>query len=454
MTLPSWSILPFITLLGCIAVLPLIRPAARHWERNRSKLVISLALGLPVGLWVWFELDPHLVEHSMAEYGQFIVLLASLFVVSGGIFLDGDLPATPRNNTIFLALGAVLASFIGTTGAAMLLIRPLLNTNAERRNKTHTVVFAIFIVANCGGLLTPLGDPPLYVGLMRGVPFTWTFSLIGPWVLVNGLLLLTYYALDRRRYAAEAPQAIASDNLTVSPLALRGGLNCLWLALIIASVAFLGTLPWLRAAVQIGVAAASYFLTPKVIRFGRNEFSWRPIIEVAVLFLGIFLTMIPALALLQDEAHRLPLNEYTFFGLTGGLSAILDNTPTYLAFFGMGQALTVPGAVTVAGVPEIYLTAISLGAVTCGAVTYIGNGPNFMVKAVAEERGIEMPSFGGFIVWAVKYLIPILAAMVCLFISPLWPVRLAGGLLASFLAARPVVSIVRDRRQALGLPAA
>ncbi|MDR2253732.1 MAG: sodium:proton antiporter [Bifidobacteriaceae bacterium] len=446
MTLPAWSTLPFVVLLACIAVLPLIKRTAPLWEHNSFKLALSLALGVPVGLWMWFGRDPHLVTHSMAEYGQFIALLASLFVVTGGIYLAGDLRATPRNNTAMLALGALLASFVGTTGAAMLLVRPILNTNAERRHRAHTMVFAIIIVANCGGLLTPLGDPPLYVGLMRGVPFLWTFTLFGPWLFTNGLLLFTYYALDRLRYSQEPPEAIAADESAIQPLSIRGGFNAVWLAVIIASVALLGDWPWVKVAVQLAAAAASYLLTPRRIRFGDNEFTWRPIAEVAYLFAGIFLTMIPALEILRGEAHSLPLNEYTFFGFTGGLSAVLDNTPTYLAFFDMGQELTLAGSATVAGVPGLYLTAIALGAVTCGALTYIGNGPNFMVKAVAEERGVPMPSFGRYVLWTMNYLLPVLIALVCLFVSPLAPVRAVGVALTGAVAARPVFWLVKARR--------
>jgi Na+/H+ antiporter NhaD/arsenite permease-like protein len=438
--------LPFVALLGCIAVLPLIEATAKYWDRNWCKFAVSMLLGLPVGLWMWFGVDPHLVQHSMAEYGQFIVLLASLFVVTGGIFVAGDLKATPRNNTLLLGAGAILASFAGTTGAAMLLVRPILNTNAERKHKAHTMVFTILIVANCGGLLTPLGDPPLYVGLMRGVPFTWTFTLFLPWLFVNGLLLFTYYALDRRRYAEEPEQALAADQSAATPLSLRGAINIAWLAVIIASVAFLGDWPLLKVAVQIAAAGGSFLFTPRTIRFRDNEFTWSPIIEVAVLFAGIFLTMIPALEILRTEAHNLPLNEYTFFGFTGALSSVLDNTPTYLAFFDMGQQLTLSGATEIAQVPELYLTAISLGAVTCGAITDIGNGPNFMVKAIAEERGVTMPSFGRYVVWAAIYLVPILIALVCLFISPLWQVKLAGGVLTLGLMIRPAYWIARTRR--------
>jgi Na+/H+ antiporter NhaD/arsenite permease-like protein len=321
-----------------------------------------------------------------------------------------------------------------------------LTTNQQRVHRTHTVVFAIIVVANCGGLLTPLGDPPLYVGLMRGVPFAWTFSLFGPWLFVNAMVLFSYYALDKLKYAAEPAEALRADEAEATPLSLRGWSNIIWLALIIASVAFLGALPWVKVAVQVAAAAASQLLTPKSIRLGDNEFTWRPMVEVAVLFAGIFLTMIPALQILRQEAHRLPLNEYTFFGFTGTLSAVLDNTPTYLAFFDMGQTLEVAGVTSVAGVPEPYLSAIALGAVTCGALTYIGNGPNFMVKAVAEERGVVMPSFGAYVGWTASHLAPVLVALVCLFISPLAPVKAVGVAISLALAARAGRWLVKARR--------
>jgi Na+/H+ antiporter NhaD/arsenite permease-like protein len=436
---------PFVVLLAGIALLPMIPATAKAWERNTVKLALALGLGLPTAIGVWLVGGSHLVTHSMLEYIQFIALLASLFVVTGGIHLAGDIEATPRHNTIVLALGAVLASFIGTTGAAMLLARPLLNINRQREYRSHTMVFMIFIVANCGGLLTPLGDPPLYVGLMRGVPFSWTFSLFGPWLFVNALLLLTYYALERREHARESAFALAWDQQQKVPLRLHGGSNIVWLGVIIASVALLGDHLWLKVGVQLAVAAASYLLTNKQLRFVDNDFTWRPIIEVAVLFVGIFLTMIPALEFLRVHAWAMPLNQYTFFGFTGTLSAVLDNTPTYLAFFDMAGALTLPGP-TVAGVPELYLTAISLGAVTCGAITYIGNGPNFMIKAVAEERSVQMPSFGRYVVWALEFLVPVLVALVCLFISQLTLVRIVGAAIVAVVVALDLRLILRHRR--------
>lgn len=446
-----WSIIPFALLLASIAVLPLVPATERVWERNAVKLAVALALGLPIA--VWFTAAGHgdEVVHALIEYGQFIMLLLALFVVAGGIYLTGDIRATPRNNTIFLAVGGLFASFVGTTGAAMLLIRPLLNTNRERTHRAHTVIFTILIVANCGGLLTPLGDPPLFLGFLRGVPFEWTFSLWPQWAFVNGMLLLTYYALDRRQYAQEPASAIAFDDTEVTPIGVVGKINFAFFAMVIAGVAFVPSLdleaiaaghatwaawvPW-RELVFAVAAGGSYFFTSDEVRFHLNQFDWTPILEVAALFIGIFLTMIPALAYLAQIAPTLPLNEITLFVFTGGLSAVLDNAPTYATFFEMAAQL--PGEPRVAGVPEHYLTAISLGAVLCGAITYIGNGPNFMTKSVAEGVGVTMPSFGGYVRWTFVFLVPTLVAMVCLFLADGWW-RLAGALLALGLIVRAVV---------------
>ena len=449
MPVPWWSVLPFALMLACIAVLPLMHATERVWERNAVKLAASLILGLPIAVWFTLAGAGLEVVHALVEYVQFILLLLALFVVSGGIFLAGDIRATPRNNTVFLAVGALIASFIGTTGAAMLLIRPMLNTNKERAHRVHTVVFAIFIVANCGGLLTPLGDPPLFLGLLRGVPFTWTFGLWPHWLFVNGLLLLTYYALDRRAYARETDAAIAFDDTNVTPLGVLGKLNFVFLAGVIAAVAFLPSIdlhaieeghatftqlvPW-RELAFLAAAGLSFWLGDKRARFEFNQFSWTPILEVAALFVGIFLTMVPALNYLAQIAPTLPLNAVTFFVFTGGLSAVLDNAPTYATFFEMAAQL--PGEPRVAGVPEVYLVSISLGAVLCGAITYIGNGPNFMTKAVADAGGVRMPSFGGYVRWAFVYLVPVLAAMLLLFIADGWVWKAAGGALALGLAGR------------------
>ncbi|MCT1458496.1 sodium:proton antiporter [Aestuariimicrobium sp. p3-SID1156] len=449
MTIPAWGMIPFVVMLGCIAVLPLMKSTEHWWEKNTSKLGVALVLGIPVAIWIWLGEGSLPVAHALVEYAQFITLLGSLFVISGGIFLAGDLLAKPRNNLTFLAIGAVLASFIGTTGAAMLLIRPILNMNAERRHKVHTVVFAILVVANSGGLLTPLGDPPLFLGMLRGVPFTWTFHLFPEWLFTNVMLLITYFGLERRAYAREEEADIQHDIEMLRPLRVRGGQNLLLLGVVVLAVAFAPSInlevlhggshpigdwiPW-RELIMIGAATISYVATAKRTRFHDNEFTWDPILEVAALFIGIFLTMIPALKYLAQVAPKLPLNEITFFVFSGGLSSVLDNAPTYATFFEMAAQL--PGEPRVAGVPEAYLVAISLGAVFCGALTYIGNGPNFMVKSVAESRGVAMPSFGGYVVWTFQYMVPVLVAMVLIFIADAWLWHILGIVLALALALR------------------
>ncbi|MDY6049943.1 MAG: sodium:proton antiporter [Corynebacterium sp.] len=434
-TVPVWGIIPFVSMLLCIAIVPLVPALARFWERPRNQLIVSLVLGIPVVAWMLSLGDTPSVIASGIEYFQFIALLLCLFVVAGGIHLKGDMEATPRTNTLFLAIGGIIASFIGTTGAAMLLIRPILKTNEERKYVAHTVIFTIFVVANCGGLLTPLGDPPLFLGMLRGVPFTWTFHLFPEWLIGVVLLLATYYAIDRNLHAIESREAKRKDITEQEPVRLVGGVNFIFFAIIIIAVAVIpsvdataieeGTagafdwIPW-REIVMGFAAALSYFLGSREVRFDLNQFTWAPILEVAALFVGIFATMIPALEYLGQIAPSLPLNEVSFYWLTGGLSSFLDNAPTYATFFEIASQM--PGDPRVAGVPEHYLVAISLGAVLFGAMTYIGNGPNFMVKSVAESAGVTMPSFGGYIVQSVVYLLPVLV-IICTFSvarSPLW----------------------------------
>lgn len=462
MQLQWWSVLPFAAMLASIAVLPLIPATQRWWEKESSQLAVALVLGIPVAIWMWVAGGWQVVFASVVEYVQFICLLLALFVVSGGIFLKGDIEATPRNNTIFLAVGGVLASFVGTTGAAMLLIRPLLNTNAERRYRVHTVLFTIFVVANCGGLLTPLGDPPLFLGFLRGVPFTWTFHLAPQWAFVLAMLLVCYYALDRWYYAQEPATAVREDRADVEPLGLRGASNLIWFAVIIAAVALAPSVnaeaieaghasltDWLpvREVIMLAAAYCSYRFGDKRARFTDNQFEWAPILEVATLFIGIFLTMIPALHYLDEVAGSLPLNEVTFFLFTGTLSSVLDNAPTYATFFEMAGQITPADATgVVAGVLESYLVPISLGAVFCGAITYIGNGPNFMVKSVAEARGVAMPSFGGYVAKACMYLVPVLAAMVCLFIAPPVWAKVVGAAVTAALLGNAWRQVVMARR--------
>ena len=406
--LPVYTVAPFALLLVAIAVLPLWAP--HWWEPNRNKLVVSALLGLPI-LALYLRREPGALVGTAEEYVSFIVLLAGLYVISGGVLLRGDLAASPLTNTGFLAVGSMLASLVGTTGASMLLIRALLQTNRERTRVRHTVVFFIFAVSNVGGLLTPLGDPPLFLGYLRGVPFAWTLRLWPQWLTMVGALLAVYYVWDRAQYAREPAAAIRRDLAEREPLSLAGGLNVLWLAAVVAAVALLAA-P-LREAVIAGLAGLSLWQTPSEIRRA-NGFTAAPMAEVAVLFLGIFLTMLPALELLRAHGGALGVRQpWQFFWATGALSSFLDNAPTYLTFLALGQGLGLP--VEVAGVPDRVLAAIRTGAVAMGANTYIGNAPNFMVKSIAEEAGVRMPGFLGYMAYSAIVLLPLFAVVTLLF---------------------------------------
>lgn len=431
--LPFWSVIPFVLMLLCIAVLPLT--FEHWWEQNRNKFIIACILGIPVGSYfLFFEgaAGQHQVSHVMLEYLAFMFLLGSLYIISGGILVRGDLEATPTVNTGFLALGTVLASFMGTTGAAMLLIRPLLTTNQERKHKVHTVIFFTFLVANIGGSLTPLGDPPLFMGYLRGVPFTWTFSLIPAWAFTSVILLAIYFFFDRWRYKQETPKALTEDREQVEKLKVRGLINVPLLVGVVLSVAFgqqlnsigpnLSGMVGLREVVMGLLALASMLLTKKQDRKD-NEFTFAPIIEVAALFFGIFLTMIPAIVLLNARGGDLPVTApWHYFWATGSLSSFLDNTPTYIVFFELAAAkagLTSDGGslgMQMVAHHAHILTGISLGAVFMGAMTYIGNGPNFMVKAIADERGVKMPSFFGYMLWSCALLIPVFIVVTLVFL--------------------------------------
>ena len=412
MEIPVWALIPFVVMLLCIAIGPLV--AEHWWENNKNKLIVSLVLGVPTAIWLCLNGMSHDLMHQMIfDYVPFIILLTALFTVTGGIHLSGDIPAKPSVNTLFLGIGLILASIMGTTGAAMLLIRPLIETNKERKNKVHTILFFIAIVANCGGLLTPLGDPPLFLLYLKGAPFTWFLNLFVEWAFAGILLLVIYYFVDSYCYKQEKKEDLIKDFQRVKPLRLSGNINFLYLAAIVCAVAFInpGTIPamgeehapiymkLLREIVLIGIILASLFTTSKKVRED-NKYSWGPIIEVAVLFLGIFATMTPALLFLKEAAPNLGLTEsWQFYYCTGALSSFLDNAPTALAFHSVASGLpVVEGTTLVAGIPEILLKAISIGAVFFGAMTYIGNGPNFMVKAIAEENKIEMPSFFGYMI--------------------------------------------------------
>jgi Na+/H+ antiporter NhaD/arsenite permease-like protein len=446
--------------LACIAVFPLVPWTARFWSRPAVQLGVSLFFGLPMALYVWSLGDHAAVIHASIEYVQFMVLLGSLFVITGGVFLRGDIEATPAKNTALLGVGTLLASFVGTTGAAVLMIRPLLNVNRQRTHRVHTVVFAIFAIANCGGLLTPLGDPPLFLGMLRGVPFSWTMTLFPQWLFVNFLLLLTYWSLDCRAHALEPKRALIADAREIEPLRIEGKRNLLALLGVVLAVAWVPSLDvhalttgharWThlipyRELVMGGLAFAAYRFGDREVRFVRNEFRWHPILEVAALFAGIFLAMVPALKVVAQLAPSLPINAVTLFVFTGSLSAVLDNAPTYATFFELARQAG--GQPSVAGVRESYLAAVSMGAVFCGAITYIGNGPNFMVKAIADGAGVTTPSFGAYAgPWAFRYLVPILALMVCVFVAePIW--ANAIGVLGA--AAWAVWALRAARRPAL-----
>jgi Na+/H+ antiporter NhaD/arsenite permease-like protein len=449
---PLWTIIPFVLLLTAIATFPLIHFTEHWWESNLNRFIVAAGLGLLVLAYYAFiheaAIESHWPGHSVVEpteaafdlgfvkailgnailqeYVPFIVLLFSLYTIAGGIRISGDLLATPSVNAGIMAVGGVLASFIGTTGAAMLLVRLLLETNRERKHVAHTVVFFIFIVCNCGGCLLPIGDPPLFLGYLQGVSFTWTLSLWPEWLFVNGSLLVVYWCLDRfYHYQQETIRDIKRDVQQHRRLHIRGlGVNGLLLVGVIIAVAFLdpskrfpGTdwHPWtyFREAVQLGLVALSLLIAPKQPRID-NGFNYGAIIEVAALFIGIFICMQPALQILGANGaylvEKYDMGPAKFFWATGALSSFLDNAPTYLVFFQTAydpQHSTGPTA----GVPELILAGISLGAVFMGAMTYIGNGPNFMVKAIAEKSGVKMPSFFGYMGYSVLILLPILAVM-------------------------------------------
>lgn len=407
MTTPLWTAIPFACLLLSIAILPLV--AHHFWESNRNKGIIAVLLSIPVLFWL-IQHEPAAIGHTLTEYASFVCLLGSLFVISGGIAITGDLEGTPKANTILLAIGAVLANFIGTTGASMVLIRPYLKTNSERKVTAHLPVFFIFVVSNCGGLLTPLGDPPLFLGYLRGVPFFWTLKLFPVWLVTIALLLAIFLVWDSWAHRHETKKALAADRAHVRPIRLMGWRNVLFLGGVLYGV-FLPT-PW-RELLMIHMAVLSILIGSKTARH-YNRFTWGPIIEVAVLFAGIFVTMVPALMILEQQAPAFGVREpWQFFWLTGILSSFLDNAPTYLTFFSLGQGLRLPADIV--GLPTKILEAISVGAVLMGANSYIGNGPNFMVKAIADHSGFKTPSFFGFMGYAVMVLTPIYAVVHLIF---------------------------------------
>ncbi|MBQ1253468.1 MAG: sodium:proton antiporter [Alistipes sp.] len=417
-----WSLIPFVLMLLSIAIMPLV--AERWWDKNINKLVVAVILSIPAS---WYlitnNLSENLKHQILFDYIPFIVLLGALFVVTGGILIRGNIQARPRNNTMLLAAGYILASFIGTTGAAMLLIHVLLQVNHYRQHKTHTILFFIALVANCGGILSPLGDPPLFLLYLRGAHFTWFLKLLPEWFFVGAILLTIYFFTDRRYYYEEEKiEMIMADFRERKIMTISGKINIIYLIGIILSVLYLNSsyipqmdehdapiyIKFLREIVLIGISILSLITTRKSIR-QENHFSWSPILEVAYIFIGIFITMTPALMFLSANAQKLGITEsWQFFYASGFLSAFLDNSPTAVAFHTVAQNLPSEVGVMVAGVQEFLLKAIAMGSVFFGAMTYIGNGPNFMVKAIAEQEGVKMPSFFGYM-WkfSIKILLPI-----------------------------------------------
>ena len=436
-----WSMLPFAGMLLSIAILPILPATGHWWESNQNRLMISLGFAAVTLGYYWVVLDAakvvSILQHAVvAEYIPFIVLLFSLYVISGGICLKGDLAAHPATNTTFLLVGALIASFIGTTGASMLLIRPLLQTNSERKRVTHTVIFFIFLVSNIGGCLLPIGDPPLFLGYLRGVPFLWTMGLWAPWAVMCAVLLVVYFVWDTIVYRKETLRDLMRDEMERVKLTLRGKLNLLWLLGIVLCVAlvkpgeeFQGLgftpFPFMRELLMLVFVALSLKLTRRQVR-RNNQFNYHAILEVAALFIGIFICMQAPIEILRASGASLePLlsSPMRFFWATGVLSSFLDNAPTYVVFFETASTMTPEGAAAVVtladGTPILtnLLVAISLGAVFMGAMTYIGNGPNFMVKSIAEQSGIRMPSFFGYMLYSCAILIPLLIVVTLVFLG-------------------------------------
>ena len=385
---PVWLCIPFAGLLLCIAVMPLLR--AEWWEAHQPLVVFMWIILLVVPFAIVYgagDTFETVLECIVNDYLTFIVLLFGLFCVSGNITVGGDFAGSPRVNACLLALGTLLSSCIGTTGASMLMVRPVIKMNSWRKRKRHIMVFFIFLISNMGGCLTPIGDPPLLMGFMRGVPFFWSMHLFPILIFDLVILLFVFYHLDKKAYRKDIAEGRKPDiSRPGTEFYIEGLHNIILLA------AFL-----------------SFKTTDSSIRT-KNHFTWGAIKEVAVLFIGIFITMQPALMLLKSVGPNLGISEpYQMFWATGTLSSFLDNTPTYLVFLTTAGTLGLTGGITTAlgQIPVNLLEAISCGAVFMGANTYIGNAPNFMVKAISDENGVNMPSFFGYILWSLAFLVPV-----------------------------------------------
>jgi Na+/H+ antiporter NhaD/arsenite permease-like protein len=445
-SLPLWSGFPFAGILLSIALFPLLAP--QFWHHHFGKVTAAWALLFVVPFWLTYHgAAMHEILHIyLKDYIPFIILLWALYTVAGGILLEGAPVGTPLTNTVMLAIGTLIASWVGTTGASMLLIRPMLRMNKLRKHQAHVVIFFIFLVSNMGGALTPLGDPPLFLGFLHGVPFFWTMKLIPEMLAVSAIVLLLFFIFDTIMHRREQTTLLEAARhgqaahvhsnpgpAKVEKISIRGLHNLLFLAGVIGGVLFSGLVKLgefnilgIELAVQdelrdlflIGMGLLSLKFTPKEIREG-NGFTWGPIQEVAILFAGIFITIIPMLAMLKAGtegalafiigAVREP---WQYFWASGSLSSFLDNAPTYLTFLNtsLGQFYAerpeLEAVHALIAENGIFLKAISCGAVFMGANTYIGNAPNFMVKSIAEENGIKMPSFFGYMLYSLLILIP------------------------------------------------
>lgn len=424
---PAWMCIPFACLLLCIAIFPLVK--GEWWEENRHWAVIlwSVLFVVPFAIkFGGFKAAEVVLECIVGDYITFIVLLFGLFCVAGNITVRSSLVGSPKVNVLLLTIGTLLSSWIGTTGASMLLVRPVIQMNSWRKNKSHIMVFFIFLVSNMGGSLTPIGDPPLLMGFSRGVPFFWSLRIF-PILIFNMLLVLTlFYFIDKAMYRRDIAKGYMPEIKEGEPLVKFQGLhNLIFVAMIIVAVILSGVLPEtgitilgevklkfsavLEVAIILVAAFLSFKTTNSEIR-RQNHFTWGAIEEVAVLFIGIFITMQPALMILKELGPKLGLSQpFQMFWVTGSLSSFLDNTPTYLVFLTTAGSMNfTTGISTLLGVvPAKMLLAISCGAVFMGAFTYIGNAPNFMVKSISDENGIKMPSFFGYILWSICCLAPV-----------------------------------------------
>jgi Na+/H+ antiporter NhaD/arsenite permease-like protein len=436
-----WGI-PFAGILLSIAIMPLLAPAFWHHHYGKVSLFWGLALAIP--FFLTFGLNISLFEAShvlFLEFIPFIILILSLYTCAGGVHIQYNKQASPLTNTLFLLIGTLLASVIGTTGTAMILIRPLISINQHRKNTVHIIIFFIFLVANIGGSLSPIGDPPLFLGFLKGVPFFWpTLNLFPPMLIASAYLLSLFFLVDSFYYKKEKIIPQTNQNQTSQPsFSLQGIPNIFILLAAVAAVIASGifasffTLSFFGITIEsknimrdlflVLAAILSLAITPKAIR-QKNLFSWEPLLEVAKLFACIFITIVPVIAILKaghdgqlapliqatSDANGQPINA-VYFWITGILSSFLDNAPTYLVFFNVAGGDPVLLTTTL----KQTLLAISVGAVFMGANTYIGNAPNFMVKAIAEDRGIPMPSFFGYMARALIILIPIFLIITFIF---------------------------------------